>query len=360
MSDHAVDVLIIGGGIAGVSVAAKLAPHATVAVIETETQLGFHASGRSAALYEPNYGSPGTIALNKASGDELQSLDVLSPRGVMLVGTEGQDAAFEQDLQTFEMAELSLEDGLRHWPILNPKVVRRVGFDDRALDIDTDKLLQSYAKHARRAGASILTNRAVTAIERSSVGWAVTAGKTRIIAQTLINAAGAWADQIATLADVTPLGLQPRRRSMARIPGPEGYDLSKAPMIFGPGEKWYAKPDAGALLVSPADETPVDPHDAFTDDITIATGIAAFEAHMTYSTERLLASWAGLRTFAPDGNLVLGRDPALPGFVWCAGQGGYGMQSAPAAARHVASIVLGTSPELTAAETAALAPSRFS
>jgi glycine/D-amino acid oxidase-like deaminating enzyme len=187
----------------------------------------------------------------------------------------------------------------------------------------------------------------------------VTAGGTEHEGRILVDAAGAWADRIAAMAGIAPLGLTPLRRSMARIPAPGGRDVSAWPMIFGAGESWYAKPDAGKLIVSPAEEDPAEPHDAWADDMVLAEGLARYEARVTEPVTRVETSWAGLRTFAPDRCLVLGPDPLDPAFVWCAGQGGYGFQTSPAASALVAALVAGTAPDLPPEVVAALAPDRF-
>ncbi|NNK78671.1 MAG: FAD-binding oxidoreductase, partial [Litoreibacter sp.] len=205
----------------------------------------------------------------------------------------------------------------------------------------------------------IETRATVGEISRKPGGWEVRAGDRVHEARVLVNAAGAWADRIATMAGITPLGLQPYRRSMARIPAPGGHDVSGWPMLFGPGEAWYAKPDAGSLLVSPAEQDPVDPHDAFADDMVLAEGLARYEAHVTEPVTRLQSSWAGLRTFAPDRQLVIGKDRGDEAFFWCAGQGGYGFQTAPAASRLLAEVVTGTPSDLPAELKEALRPERF-
>lgn len=161
------------------------------------------------------------------------------------------------------------------------------------------------------------------------------------------------------MAGVRPLGFTPLRRSMARIPAPGGHDPARWPMIFGAGEAWYAKPDAGALIVSPAEEDPSHPHDAWPDDMVLAGGLARYEAMMTVPVTRLLASWAGLRTFAPDRVPVIGPDPAEPSFLWLAGQGGYGFQTSPAASLLAADLLAGRHPALDAGTVAALSPRRL-
>lgn len=353
-----IDFLIIGGGIAGVSAAARLSEHGSVMVLEGETALGYHASGRSAALYERNYGKPSTIALNSASLDYHQKAGVLSSRGFLLVGTKGEDAAFDADRDYMQLEDCALDDAFDLFPILNRDVITRAAHDKDAWDIDTDLLLQSFAKTAKHNGAQIITGHAVTGILRTAAGWTVTANET-YEARNIVNAAGAWVDEIAKLAGVAPLGFTPLRRSMGRIPAPADHDVSTWPMIFGPGETWYAKPDAGALIVSPADEDLVAPHDAFADDVTLAEGFARYEAHVTEPVTRLLNSWAGLRTFAPDRQLVLGPDPKDSAFVWCAGQGGYGMQSSPGASQVLADIISGATPAVDTQTVANLSPARF-
>ena len=353
------DFLIIGGGIAGLSAGAKLAEIGSVILIEGESALGYHASGRSAALFEPHYGSPSTVALNQASADHHMAAGVLSDRGLLLVGTAQTDDAFEHDKATMHMAEIGLADAADIYPILDTNVVVRAAIETGAKDIDTDKLLQGFANTLKRAGGAIKTGQAVSAVRRHAHGWVGTVAGEEISAKYLVNAAGAWADEVAEMAGITKLGLRPLRRSMARVPAPESHDVSQWPMVFGPGENWYSKPDAGALLVSPAEEDQTTPHDAFADDLTLAQGLARFEAHVHYETPRLLASWAGLRTFAPDRALVVGADPHDPQFLWCAGQGGYGMQSAPAVGQLTADLVAGRTPQVGADIVAALSPARF-
>jgi glycine/D-amino acid oxidase-like deaminating enzyme len=205
----------------------------------------------------------------------------------------------------------------------------------------------------------VRTSAEVTAVSRTATGWDVTIGEEVLSARNLVNAAGAWVDVIAQMAGIAPLGVTPLRRSMARIPAPGGHDVSSWPMLFGPSENWYAKPDAGALIVSPAEEVLMPPMDAWADDMMLAEGLARYEAHVTEPVTRMLSNWAGLRTFAPDRNLVLGPDPRDASFIWMAGQGGYGFQTAPAASQLVADLVAGNSPQIAAKMVAKLVPNRF-
>jgi len=354
------DFLIIGGGIAGISAAARLSHLGSVTVLEAEEALAHHASGRSAALYEPQYGLPPVVSLSMAGGDYLRTApNVLSPRGLMIVARSEERALFEADIADMDLMPVSVGEAVARVPVLNPHSVAHVALADHAWDIDTDLLLQNFAREARGNGAQIVTRARVTAIARRPAGWRASTAAGDFDGALLVNAAGAWADQVALLAGIRPLGLTPLRRSMARIPAPGGHDLTKWPMIFGAGETWYAKPDAGALLVSPADEHAMEPHDAWADDMVLAEGLARYEAMVTEPVTRLISSWAGLRTFTPDRVLAIGRDIRDPGFFWVAGQGGYGFQTSPAASALVADLVAGRAPTLDAATVAALDPVRF-
>ncbi len=355
-----IDFLIIGGGIAGVSTAARLSALGSVTLLEGEDALAYHASGRSAALFEQNYGKPPTIELNKASYAFHLEADVLSPRGLLLVGTANEPDAFAKDLSHMQLDPLTIAEAKAMVPILDDSVVNRAAFHADAWDIDTDKLIQTFARTARQNGGNVLTKARVTGIVKTDNGWAITASGQSYEARTLINAAGAWVDEIAQMAGVAPLGFKPFRRSMARIPAPGGHDVSGWPILFGPGENWYAKPDAGALIVSPAEEHLVVPHDAYADDMVLAEGLDRYQGYVTEPVTRLLSSWAGLRTFAPDRTLVIGPDVEKPSFVWCAGQGGYGMQSSPGASQLLADLVGGRQSVLARETIAALSPRRFS
>lgn len=354
------DFLIIGGGIAGVSAAAELSGLGFVLLLEQEAVLAHHASSRSAALYEPHYGAAPVVALSLLTGPVLAGIaGVLSPRGVMMVGRADQAEAFARDADDMQLARMTVAEALARVPVLNPDVVALAAFADHAQDIDTDLLLQHFARVARGNGAQIALRAGVTGIARDGAGWRVASAQGEFSARFVVNAAGPWADEVAQMAGVRPVGLTPMRRSMARIAAPGGHDVSGWPMLFGPGEDWYAKPDAGALIVSPAEEHPMLPHDAFADDMVLAEGLARYEAMVTEPVTRVLANWAGLRTFAPDRALVIGPDMAEPSFLWLAGQGGYGFQSSAGAARLLGDMVAGRAPEIGADMAARLSPARF-
>ncbi len=354
------DVLIIGGGVGGTSAGAALSKLGTVTLLEAEAALAYHASGRSAALFEETYGQPSTVVLNAASRAYHVANDLLTPRGIMAVGTADTSDMFHTDQAKMNLTSLSPSEAEAIVPILNTDVITHAAWDTSAWDLDTDRMIQGYAKTIRAGGGSVHTNAGVTAIKRTAAGWTVTTKQGNFSGAILVNAGGPWADQIAAMAGIKPIGLTAYRRSMGRIPAPGGHDMTAWPMIFGAGETWYCKPDAGALIVSPAEEYAMDPHDAYADDTTLAEGFARYEAHVTEPVTRLLSSWAGLRSFSPDRTLVLGPDSEDASFIWCAGQGGYGMQSSPAAGQLLADLVNGTTPAIDAGAVAALHPARFS
>ena len=353
------DCIVIGGGIAGLTAAAHLAPLGRVLLLEAEASLGHHASGRSAALYEAEYGAPATVAVARWSGAALERLGVLAPRGLMLVGLVGQDAGFEGDRRTMGMDEIPLAAARARVPILNPDAVARVAITEQAQDLDTDRLMQAYARTLRQHGGELRTRAAVAALTRTPAGWEVTAGGEVLAARRVVNAGGAWADGLARMAGLPPLGIVPHRRSIAQIPAPGGHDLRGWPMLIGVHEAWYAKPAGGRLLVSPAEEHRVEPHDAWPEDEVLAEGLARYEAAVTVPVTRVERSWAGLRSFAPDRALVLGPDPLEPAFWWCAGQGGQGFLSAPGAGAVLAERAGGPATGLAADLIRALAPDRF-
>ncbi|MGR3607032.1 NAD(P)/FAD-dependent oxidoreductase, partial [Sulfitobacter sp.] len=271
------DIIVIGGGIAGISAAARLSEHAHVTLIEAERQLGYHASGRSAALIEVNYGAASVQALNRASIAHLEEGGYLSPRGLMIVASQNEKAAFDSDLAAMGVVQITVQEALDFVPVLDPDTLAYAGYHADAHDIDTDRLMQDFARQLRGNGGTVLTGQRVQAIRRMNDKWQIETASQTLEAKTLVNAAGAWADTIADLAGIAPLGIVPHRRSMARIAAPGGQDPARWPMFFGVGETWYAKPDAGALLVSPADEDPVEPHDAWPDDMVLAEGLDRYQ-----------------------------------------------------------------------------------
>lgn len=353
------DFLIIGGGIAGVSAAARLAPLGTVTLLEAEDNLAHHASGRSAAMFLESYGNRVVRALNSASVDYLTASGVLSPRALLLLGAADEAEGFAAQAADMDLTEVTLNEAATLWPLLNRAHATHSALREDTSDLDTDLFLQTFLRTARQHGADVITRAPVSTIGHDGTAWQITAAGQTHHARHVVNAAGAWADTVAAMAGVAPLGIQPYRRSMARIALPDGMDPARWPFVDGVGDDWYAKPDAGALIVSPGDEDPVHPHDAWADDMVLAEGLSRYQEFSTAPVERMLANWAGLRSFAPDRALVIGRDLAQPTFLWLAGQGGYGFQTAAAASDLLAQIAGHSPTTLDAATVAALSPARF-
>lgn len=365
------DFCVIGGGIAGVAVASELARRGRVVLLEREADLGYHATGRSAALFAESYGNAPVRALTRASRwffvdpPEGFGRPLVTARGALFVATAAQRAALETlaaALQA-EGAAARRIDAVELPAIVPVLATAEQGIlDSGALDIDVASLLAGFARRARAAGAEILTRREVTAIRRDGM-FTVECGGERFSAPVVVNAAGAWAGVIGERAGALPLPLQPLRRTAFIIDGPPGLHLNAWPMVIDVEEKLYFKPDADRLLVSPADETPSRPCDAWADDLDVAMAVERLETLTTLRVERVASSWAGLRTFAPDRVPVVGFDPTLAGFFWLAGQGGYGVQTAPALARTAAALAAGEPlPDEVAAEgvtAAMLSPARF-
>lgn len=338
------DIIVIGAGIAGASVAAHLAATHKVVICEMEDRPGYHTTGRSAAVYEPNYGPPPILALTRASRGHFESGGYLTPRDAMLLMPEGQEQAFAGMMdQQQGMVEISEQDARQRHPLLRQGYARRIGLDTGTADIDVDLLHQSYLRLFRQRGGRLACGSPVTALEPGA-SWTVRAGNETMRSRIVVDAAGAWGDAVAKMAGKTPVGLQPKRRSMAVVPGPAGMDFARWPHIGDVGETWYCKPQSGTLLISPAEAEPVDPHDAYADDMALAEGIDRFQQAMDYEVTRVERTWGGLRSFAPDGNLVVGYDGAQDGFFWLIGQGGYGIQSSPALSRLAAALVRNEAP----------------
>jgi D-arginine dehydrogenase len=333
------DIIVIGAGIAGTSVAAHLAETHRVTIIEMEERPGYHTTGRSAATYEPNYGPPSICALTRASRAEFDAGGYLTPRSTLFLMPDGQEEAFEKlNAAQQGMREIPVRDAKSMLPLLKDDYARRVLIDSGTADIDVDLLHQTYLKLFKSRGGTLVVSAPVRAIENSGT-WSVTAGGATVRAPVIVNAAGAWGDDVAVLAGKRPIGLQPKRRSVAVVPPPHGLDVMSWPLVVDCAETWYCKPQSGKLLVSPADATPVAPHDAHADDMALAEGIDRFQQAVDFEVTRVEHSWGGLRSFAPDGSPVAGYDRSGDGFFWLIGQGGYGIQSSPALSRLAAAQV---------------------
>lgn len=361
------DVIVIGGGIAGVSAAAELARGgACVVLLEGEAQLGYHSTGRSAAIFIRNYGNATLRALNAAAepifetpGDICDG-PLLSPRGELMVASEDELPLLDAYLDGATGIErLTGAQAAEIVPILRAGRIAGAMIEHGAQGIDVDRMLQGYARFLRSNGGRVVTGARVGEIRHDGAVWQVETPQGKFSAPTLVNAAGAWADEVALRAGVAQVGLQPLRRSAAIIPAPEGHDCENWPVFGSISETWYAKPEVGKLMVSPADEDPVEPHDAWADDMVLAEGLHRFEQAVTVPVTRVEHSWAGLRSFVADRTPVAGFAPEACGFFWLAGQGGYGVQTAPALSRLSAALVLGQKSELAPEVIAALSPERF-
>src|SRR6056297_2372272 len=360
------DVIIIGGGIAGISAAAELAADLTVLVLEGEAQIGYHSTGRSAAIFIRNYGNDTLRALNAAAApifeapEGISDRSLLSPRGELMVASEAEMNTLEAYCDgATGIDRLTAAEAVELVPILRPDPIAGAVLERDAQDIDVDRMLQGYARLLKARGGRVVTGAQVQKITRGPSAWQVTAAGEAYTAPVVVNAGGAWADPVAMMAGRHALGVKPYRRSAAIIPAPEGHSGEHWPLFGAITEAWYAKPEAGKLMVSPADEDPVDPHDAWPDDMVLAEGLYRFEQAVTIPVTRVETSWAGLRSFAPDRTPVVGFDPRADGFFWLAGQGGYGVQTTPALAALTAALVTGAEPGLSDATVAALSPARF-
>lgn len=346
-----VDFLIIGGGIAGASTGYFLSRYGKVAVLERESHAGYHSTGRSAALYTVAYGTPQVRALTAASRaffdnppEGFVEHPILTPRGEMTVDFEGNPEELQRQYQSAlasvpEMRLLDADEACAVVPVLRREKVHGAMLDPSAADIDTDGLLQGYLRGIRRNGGSVQLDSEALEIKRIDSAWEVRCAQQTYRAPVLVNAAGSWSDKIAELAGAAPLGLTPKRRAAFLFSPPEGVDSHAWPVLVSLDESFYFKPDAGMLLGSPANADPVEPHDVQPEELDIALGIYQIEEHTTLSIRRPSHTWAGLRSFFADGDLVSGYDPATPGLYWVAGQGGYGIQTSAAMGEASAALI---------------------
>ena len=343
------DIIVIGAGIAGSSVAAHLARGRKLVMLEMEERPGYHSTGRSAATYEPNYGPPSIRALTRASRGFFETppqgfaaAPLVAPRNTIFVVPDHQrDTAAELMKSGPDFAEIPFAEARRQFPPLKETYARHAMLDATTADIDVDLLHQGFLRMIRTQGGEIVCRAPAETIAKRDGAWHVSTPQGTFAAPILINAAGAWGDVIAKLAGVAEKGLQPKRRSMALVPAPAGARVMEWSFVGDAGETWYAKPSGGRLLVSPAEAEPVEPHDAYADDMTLAEGLARFEEAVDIEVTRLEGSWGGLRSFVPDGNPVCGFDGEAEGFFWLIGQGGYGIQTSPALGELAAALVRG-------------------
>ncbi|MEA2753893.1 MAG: D-arginine dehydrogenase [Aliidongia sp.] len=343
------DVAIIGAGIAGASLACELAGGASVLLLEAEAFAGYHTTGRSAALFNECYGNAVIRALTAAARDffitppaGFAATALLMPRGCLIIARADQQASLEAQFRAApQIVPIDAAEARRRVPVLRPDAVAAAGYDAAAMDIDVHALHQGFLRGAKAQGARLVTDARVTAIERRAGRWHLTTEAGTVQARILVNAAGAWAGEIGRMAGATPIGLTPLRRTALLIDPPPGSDSGGWPMVLDADEEFYFKPDAGRLLVSPADETPSPPCDAQPEELDIALAIDRLQRAADLPVRRIFRSWAGLRSFVADRSPVVGWDTGIEGLFWLAGQGGYGIQTAPALARLAASLCRG-------------------
>lgn len=350
MADLASDVLVIGGGMAGTAIAAHLAAHLSVRLLEMEDQLGYHSTGRSAALFSETYGNSAIRALSRASrklffapAGDFASVPLVRPRPVLIVARIGQEAATEAFAAASGGALQAIDAGaaLALCPALRSDGLVSGLLDSGTADIEVHELQQGYLRQFRSRGGQLSMRSKVTGITRLGSSWAVECGATTFRADLVINAAGAWAGDVGYMAGAQAIGLEPRRRTAVLVDLPPGVDAEHWPMLLDVEEQFYAKPDAGLLLLSPGDETPTIACDASPDELDIAIAIDRLQNATTLEVRRVRSKWAGLRSFVADRSPVVGFDAVQPGFFWAAALGGYGIQTAPALSRVAASLALG-------------------
>ena len=361
------DILVVGAGIAGASVAAELAEHGAgrIVVVEAESQPGYHTTGRSAAFWEECYGGPQIVPLTMASGAPLREGGFLTPRSALYLSRQDDRARVDAFMETFA------DSGVTISPVGPDRIAEIVPgvrpewnlaiHQPNCADIDVAGLHQHFLARARTAGVAIRTRHRLQAASREGAGWRVDlGGGGEMRAGIIVNAAGAWADEVARACGARPLGITPYRRTVAQLrcsPAPPA-DL---PLVLDLAGNFYFRPEGGKIWLSPHDETPSEPCDAAPEELDVAIAIDRFEKVVDWRIEAVEHKWAGLRSFMPDRAPAYGYDMRQPGFFWCAGQGGYGIQTSPAGARLSAQLLLGKPRDAMteAVDPAPYSPSRF-
>jgi D-arginine dehydrogenase len=369
------DVVVVGAGVAGTAAGAELATAGhRVTVVERESQPAHHASGRSASLLNESVGHPAVCALARLSRpffedppEGFSEHPLLSPRGLLWVGEEPDagalDALFASAVRTAQRLErIGADEVAALLPTFSPAAVAGGGVHEPdAMAIDTAELIAGNLRRLRRAGGELHTTSEAIEVRRDGGGWTVAAGGRQWSAGHVVNAAGAWADELARRAGVAPLGMRALRRTAALVPVTE--DVSAWPLVMDVAGRYYCEPESGGLLISPADETLVEPCDAQADELDVALAIERVAEASGLPIRSVRRAWAGLRTFAPDRAPVLGEESDAPGFWWIAGQGGAGIKTAPAMAQLLARMIAGEPypPEAIALGLTAgdLSPARF-
>jgi D-arginine dehydrogenase len=359
------DIAIIGAGIAGASLAAECARHTRVLLLEAEETPGYHTTGRSAAFWEECYGGPEIVPLTLASGPYLREHGFLSPRGALYIARGDGGPALDAFVEKFGGTGATIERIGRAAMLEKVPGLREAWTDavwePLCSDIDVAGLHQHYLTLAKRHGVELHCRARVARADRSEGEWRIASEDGRSwTATTLVNAAGAWADELARIAGARLLGIQPLRRTICQL-ATEPQPLADQPLVLDIGGQFYFKPEAGRVWLSPHDEEPSPPCDAAPEELAVAEAIDRFEQVVDWQIERVERKWAGLRSFAPDRLPVYGADPRCDGFFWFAGQGGYGIQTAPAAAKLAAQLLLGLDPDdfTSGLDTSLYSPARF-
>lgn len=372
-----IEVAIVGGGIAGLSAAHALSHHlpgVPIEVLEAEPTLGYHTTGRSAAFLIENYGASSLRPLTLASKpfllqppSDLADRPLLTRRGYLAVAAPGEEGVIERLAVEGRainpgIAVIEPTEALALAPLLRPERVGRALFEPEASSIDVAALHQAFVRGFRAGDGVISAKTRFIGARRDGSGWLIRTTNGPVRAGIIINAAGAWGDVVAASAGIEPIGLLPLRRTAfmvgSRFPGSAAW-----PLVADAAHAWYISPDGDQFLCSPADETPSAPCDARPDELDIALAIERINDATTLDVRSVRSSWAGLRTFSPDRGMVIGPDPAQPTFVWCVGQGGTGIQTAPGAGRLVADLVVDGRPgpmfESTGLDLGCILPDRF-
>ncbi len=347
------DFLIAGAGIGGTSCANWLPAESSVILLEMESQPGYHTTGRSIAVYTEAYG-PRTIRALAKSGykfltnppDGFSDIPLSRPQGLLFVAREDQMDALRDGLANVQelspdIQMVSAGEAVRQVPVLREDYLAGAFLDSSALALDVNAIHQGYIRGLRHNGGEIVCNAEINSLERKGGKWHVTTPQGEFAAPVLINAAGAWADEVGQMAGARKINLQPKRRTVVAFV-PQNCEVSSDwPVVIDCEEEFYFKVDAGTVMGSPADETPVAPQDVQPEEIDIACTIDRLQTATTMKVDKLERTWAGLRSFVPDGVPVSGFDPDAEGFFWCAGQGGYGIETSIGMGRCSAALATG-------------------